>query len=348
MNHPEDKRWNLDYNETINYALSTIFNFPYPIWDVEYKRYLEKKIVQEYYMDEIAHETWSFFKMRLDSKMNEIMPKYNLMYRYGRELGDIYSVLSEEINHYSGEQDRTVDTVRDYGHTGTRSDTGTQTLESSGRREDSQTSTGSTDHTGTQATVSDKVAITTSTDAGKEDAAENMDGRETSNTTGHSTEDKWVSDSPVPEGGDYKNPEWVSSAERTEGVEDTSSENIVVKDSDITKSLTTKRTSDSNVNETDNSTRTDNLHESSAGHQESTGTNTDNSTRTDDFTHTTATVDKTVGKDGEVRNDDNTRVINRKQNVTSKLEEYHKLVEYYQDVDKMIISDLECLFMGMW
>ena len=58
-----------------------IFNFDYPLYDQAYKETLEQKIIKHYYYSELGFETVGRFIDRLDAKMNEIMPKYNIMYK---------------------------------------------------------------------------------------------------------------------------------------------------------------------------------------------------------------------------------------------------------------------------
>ena len=57
-----------------------IFSFDYPIFDTAYKPILEKKILKHFYTREICEETYGLWKLRLDAKMNEIMPYYNQLY----------------------------------------------------------------------------------------------------------------------------------------------------------------------------------------------------------------------------------------------------------------------------
>ena len=52
----------------------------YPIFDEDYRATLETMILKHYYMWEIGAETVGLFKLWLNERMNEIMPKYNLMY----------------------------------------------------------------------------------------------------------------------------------------------------------------------------------------------------------------------------------------------------------------------------
>ena len=77
-------------NESVGYdniaqviagARPAIFDFPYPIFDETYRAVLETKILKHYYTREIGEETYGLWKLRLDTKMNEIMPYYNQLYK---------------------------------------------------------------------------------------------------------------------------------------------------------------------------------------------------------------------------------------------------------------------------
>lgn len=57
-----------------------IFSFTYPIFDERYRGVLENKILKHYYTREIGEETVGLWKLRLDARMNEIMPFYNKLY----------------------------------------------------------------------------------------------------------------------------------------------------------------------------------------------------------------------------------------------------------------------------
>jgi len=53
----------------------------YPIYEEAYRETLNNKIINHYMMSEIGQETPGLFKLYLNNKMNEIMPKYNIMYQ---------------------------------------------------------------------------------------------------------------------------------------------------------------------------------------------------------------------------------------------------------------------------
>lgn len=71
----------VDVNSVLTIAAPKIFNFDYPIFDENYRLPLEKKILKHYYTREIGLETVGLWKLKLDAKMNEIMPYYNQLYK---------------------------------------------------------------------------------------------------------------------------------------------------------------------------------------------------------------------------------------------------------------------------
>ena len=64
----------------ISGCLDKVFNFSFPIFDENYRRVLEAKILKHYYTREICEETVGLWKLRLNTRMNEIMPYYNKLY----------------------------------------------------------------------------------------------------------------------------------------------------------------------------------------------------------------------------------------------------------------------------
>lgn len=68
----------------IEKAIPNIFNFDFPIFDESYRFGLEKKILMHYYTREICEETVGLWKLRLKTKLNEIMPYYNQLYNSER------------------------------------------------------------------------------------------------------------------------------------------------------------------------------------------------------------------------------------------------------------------------
>lgn len=68
-------------NEIIQKAIPKVFNFDFPIYDEDYRNVLCTKILKHYYTREICAETVGLWKLWLDSRLNEIMPYYNQLYK---------------------------------------------------------------------------------------------------------------------------------------------------------------------------------------------------------------------------------------------------------------------------
>lgn len=76
-------RESVGYSEVENVltaAAPLVFDFDFPIFDENYRTVLEKKILKHYYTREIAFETVGLWKLKLDTRLNEIMPYYNKLY----------------------------------------------------------------------------------------------------------------------------------------------------------------------------------------------------------------------------------------------------------------------------
>ena len=67
--------------DIIENSRTKIFDFDFPIFDEEYRPVLETKIIKHYYTREIGFETFALWKLKLNAKMNEIMPYYNQLYK---------------------------------------------------------------------------------------------------------------------------------------------------------------------------------------------------------------------------------------------------------------------------
>lgn len=88
-------------------AIPKIFDFDFPIFDENYRNVLETKILKHYYTREIGLETYGLWKLKLDTKLNEIMPFYNQLYKSALlEFNPLYEV--------------------DYSKTGNRDSSGTR------------------------------------------------------------------------------------------------------------------------------------------------------------------------------------------------------------------------------
>lgn len=67
--------------DTIEKAIPKVFDFEFPVFDEAYRNVLCAKILKHYWTREIGAETAGLFKLWLDTRMNEIMPYYNELYK---------------------------------------------------------------------------------------------------------------------------------------------------------------------------------------------------------------------------------------------------------------------------
>lgn len=97
-----------------------IFNFDFPIFDEAYRKVLCIKILRHFYTREIGFETVGLWKLKLNTKLNEIMPYYNQLYK---------SELLEFNPLYDVEYTKKVDGTKtdDYTENKTLNDTNTNT-----------------------------------------------------------------------------------------------------------------------------------------------------------------------------------------------------------------------------
>lgn len=70
-----------DVEQVIKKCLPKVFDFQFPIFDESYRSVIETKILRHYYTREIALETVGLWKLKLNTKLNEIMPYYNKLYK---------------------------------------------------------------------------------------------------------------------------------------------------------------------------------------------------------------------------------------------------------------------------
>lgn len=161
-NLTESKGYN-SVQSILNDSWDKVFDFDFPIFDENYREPLCKKILKHFYTKEIGEETVGLWKLRLDDRMNEIMPYYNKLYE--SELISIeplvnYRVRTTGNNTKTGSdgvaetgQSSETDTlhgtsVRTGGYTDTHD--GTDTLEKQGKEADTKTGNKTNAKTGTE------------------------------------------------------------------------------------------------------------------------------------------------------------------------------------------------------
>ena len=112
------------YTVTLRQIIQSGFDIglkDYPIYNEEHRETLNNMIINHYLMSEIGQETPELFRIYLNNTMNEIMPRYNLMYKaldeyYGQQslLGNIDLTTTETISGTNNQTNSGTDTVKNY------------------------------------------------------------------------------------------------------------------------------------------------------------------------------------------------------------------------------------------
>lgn len=110
-------------DDIIQTAIPKIFSFGFPIYDESYRNVLCTKILKHYYTREIGAETVGLWKLWLDTRLNEIMPYYNQLYKSAMiEFNPMYDVdlTTNYLKTFDGSTDVTGDSEENNsGNSGT-------------------------------------------------------------------------------------------------------------------------------------------------------------------------------------------------------------------------------------
>ena len=141
----------LQIDETIEKSRDKVFDFDFPIFDENYRSVLETKILKHFYTREIGLETVGLWKLKLNTKMNEIMPYYNQLYKSALlEFNPFYDVDVSRTHKGSstGDKNSVGTNTETSGMSETYSDNGSTEKSSTGNNNGSvtNTSTNSTNH----------------------------------------------------------------------------------------------------------------------------------------------------------------------------------------------------------
>ena len=127
-------------NDILLESAPKIFNFEFPIFDEDYRLPLEIKILRHYYTREISEETVGLWKLRLETRMNEIMPYYNQMYESVVEMANRDPFTDVDVTTYHKRDNSSdTDSAGNTAHTGTDSSERTPNLKYSHKGTDNGT-----------------------------------------------------------------------------------------------------------------------------------------------------------------------------------------------------------------
>ena len=328
-------------DEVIGKAIPKVFSFDFPIFDESYREILCRKILKHYYTREICEESVGLWKLRLDTRMNEIMPYYNQLYKSELlEFNPLYDTNltrtsqrqgeSTGSDEYSSNKDITGNSVTDTTNSGTNKSTTNETSEGAVNGSSEATSNVASEGS---VTVTNKNAGTTTNES-----------TTTSNKTNTDNSYDLYSDTPQGALTNVDNEEYLTNA-RKKTTSGTNTENVSVTGNTTTSengntSTTTNDRGGSTTTNTENNSTTGKVDTVVNGETSGTGKSTTVSTGNDKFT-------SNQNRDARTTEDYLETVIG-KQGSTS----YSKLLNEYREtflnIDRQVINALSDLFFGLW
>ena len=342
-------------SEIITAAAPEIFNFDYPVYDERYRIPLEVKILRHYYTREIAEETVALWKLRLEDRLNIIMPYYNELYKTTLyEFNPLYDVDYTKTGHKNGTEvnerattEHTVSNIeraKDESRTNQIAETENTASEvERERNEDRSSQTAGTEH-GTGTRESEGQDSSAKTDANQNDATSHDTKIDLfSNTPQGSLEIFGIEEPPQQT---VVGNSWLTTADRQDGTmsghsEGTATSNTTGSNSESESSTSNvsraeSGNSESNINETEEGTV--NRAKNASGNQETQGSETED-----------ASSNRVKSDVGNITNlDEYIETVRGKMNPIS----YSKLIKEFREnilnIDKMIINELDDLFFGLW
>ena len=301
-----------DLDTVLTTAIPKIFNFPFPIFDESYRTVLERKILKHYYTREICEETVGLWKLRLDTRLNEIMPYYNQLYK--SELLEFNPLYAVDLT-----TNRTTDLDSKRTENESISDSGSESnsIENSvGRITDATDSTiaTGTDNTSETGSISSTVNST-----------ENVDEDTTTNNTNRDL----YSDTPQGSLVNVENETYLTNARKitNAGTGTADRETTVESNNESESTNTIQNTTRNENNNTKHGTMSEvgNVEESKSNTYSRTRGNNDNLLSTEDY------LEHVYGFNGKGGS-----------------EMLLKYRETFLNIDVMVINELEDLFFGLW
>lgn len=313
-----------DVAQVLNASWDKIFE-DFPIFEEAHRELLCKKILRHYYMDEIAFETVGLWKLALNTKMQEIMPKYN----------ELYSISASITNPL-------------YNKDVTKEFTGNVTDDKTSTRTDNLKDTHSGDvKTVTSGTRTDDLTDTnggklvTDTDSTRTDnlTAKKTVGTDTTVSSEASTSsdvDTYSSDTPQGSLSDVKSGKYMTTANISDSTTTTKGKDTTATDTTDTTVNTGTQTTAATDTVTDSRT----LKKTGTVKDEGTSTVTDTSA----VAHTGTVSD--VGK--TVSDSKHTEKVSGYDGSDIQGELLAKYSKSIINIDMMIINDLSDMFMQIW
>lgn len=119
-------------SEVITDAAPLFFNFNFPFYDETKRAEFEQNFLRHFYMREIGLETIDYFMLRLEDKLNTIMPYYNkLLLANAKEYDPFYTeIIDENITRVRSGKTSGTDTTATSGSSTTKGTSANTTVSS--------------------------------------------------------------------------------------------------------------------------------------------------------------------------------------------------------------------------
>ena len=313
-----------DVETVLNDSWDKIFT-SFPIYDEAHRADLCKKILRHYYMDEIAFETYGLWQLAINTKLTEIMPQYNSLYKASAEI--INPLYNKNL-------------TRQYDGTskGTNKDTRTDNLTDTAS---STTSTSGTDTRTDNLTDTNGGTVTTKSDSKRTDDIKAVtDNTSTSTTTSsannNTSNENFTSDTPQGSLSDVKAGKYMTNASigKSNGSTSGNDKNDTTSKNTVTNTGTVSNAGTDTVTDTRTLTKTGTVKNTSA----------DNTTSNSSVSKT-----GTVVNDGiDSRTDAHTETVTGYEGSATYAELLKKYSNEVINIDLMIINELSDMFMQIW
>lgn len=319
-----------DLNTLLTNVAPKIFNFDFPIFDEKYRIPLEVKILRHYYTREISEETVGLWKLRLQDKLNLIMPYYNQLYsstliEFDPLIDTDYIKQGQKVN------SSTLDRILDFENLGgidtvskTKNGSEKTTLDYNGK------SLNTTDYKGSENNITDYTGTENNT---------SVTTGSTSKT--HPSKITITSDTPQGSVDGITNTNYFTSAtqEKIEGADKETYNDVTNNQNKSFNNRKDKTTLSYNERKDVNTLEFQNRNDIST---------LEFNNRNDTTTEEKHSKNKTMEYSSNNGKNDNTMKIKGKRNnktYSEILQEYRKT---FLNIDKMIIDELKDLFFNLW
>lgn len=296
-------------DEVIGKAIPKIFSFNFPIFDEAYRDVLCRKILKHYYTREICEESVGLWKLRLDTRMNEIMPYFNKLYK--SELLEFNPLYDTDLTRKA---QRDNESIGNEGYSSSKDSTGNSETNTT----NSGTSTSTTNQTTEGGANSSYEGITSGTNT----------NTITGNKTNSNSERDLYSDTPQGALTNVEDETYLTNA-RKKTLSGTNTENTTSNDSSngTSKETTTNKT-------------TGKIDTSTQGETNGTGKSTTVSTGKDKFTSNQSRGAKTT--------EEYLETVSGKQGNGSYSKLLMEYRQTFLNIDMQVINSLSDLFFGLW